>query len=35
VVDVDRRFVGVITQSDMIATFYESNLHEAPDAPAT
>jgi CBS domain-containing membrane protein len=36
VVDADRRFVGVITQSDLIAALYERNLHEAPpDASAT
>ena len=34
VVDEDRKLVGMITQSDMVAALYESNMQAAANAPA-
>ncbi|WP_234484286.1 HPP family protein [Noviherbaspirillum pedocola] len=34
VLDADRRLVGMLTQSDMIATLYEKNLQPPPQRPA-
>jgi CBS domain-containing membrane protein len=34
VLDEDKRLVGMLTQSDMIATLYEKNLQPPPQRPA-